>query len=292
MPRFTTPEPISVTVELGVGDVLIEASDRSDTVVDVRPSDPAQKADVTAAERTRVEYASGRLLVKAPKGLRRWTPWGGGESIDVRIELPAGSQVRGEGGVAGLRCLGPIGECSFKTGMGDVQLDNAGTVELQTGAGNVTVERCAGRAEIKTGSGALEIERVSGMAVVRNGNGDTRIGEVTGDARVNAANGKITIDVAHAAVAAKSANGHIHLGEVAHGAIVAQSGFGDVAVGIRDGVAAWLDLHTGFGNVQNDLDSSERPEPGDDAVEIHARTSYGDITIRRSSATQARRSQP
>ena len=57
MRTFDTPEPISVTVELGVGDLRIVASDRTDTMVEVRPSDAAKKADVTAAEQTRVEYA-------------------------------------------------------------------------------------------------------------------------------------------------------------------------------------------------------------------------------------------
>ena len=73
MPTFDTPNLISVTLEVGVGDIRIVASDRTDTVVDVRPSDPAWKPDVTAAELTRVEYADGRLLVEAPKGWRQWS---------------------------------------------------------------------------------------------------------------------------------------------------------------------------------------------------------------------------
>src|ERR1022692_350531 len=96
MPTFDTPEPISVTLELGVGDIRIVASDRTDTIVEVRPSDAAKKSDAAAAEKARVEYAGGRLVIKAPKGWRQWTPRGGGESIDVQIGLPAGSHVRGE----------------------------------------------------------------------------------------------------------------------------------------------------------------------------------------------------
>ena len=289
MPTFDTPEPISVTVELGVGDLRIVASDRTDTVVEVRPSDAAKKADVTAAEQTRVEYASGRLLIKAPKGWRQLTWRGGGESIDVQVELPAGSHVRGDAGVAALRCRGRLGECRYKTGVGDIQLDQAGSVQLKTGGGDLTVEQAVGDAELTTGSGAVRIDRIDGAAVVRNSNGDTWIGEVTGDLRVNAANGKVSVDQAHATVAAKSANGDLRLGEVAHGVVLAQTGFGKVEIGIRDGVAAWLDLSTRFGNVHNDLDAAERPEPGDDAVEVRARTSYGDITIHRSFANDPRR---
>src|SRR5919204_513647 len=47
-------------------------------------------------EQPRVEYANGRLLVKAPK-LRSWLPRTSGASIDVTIELPAGSNLSGAG---------------------------------------------------------------------------------------------------------------------------------------------------------------------------------------------------
>jgi hypothetical protein len=284
MPTFDTPEPISVTVELGVGDLRIVASDRTDTMVEVRPSDPAKQADVTAAEQTRVEYAGGRLLIKAPKNWRQYTPRGGGESIDVQIELPAGSHLRGDTGVAALRCQGRLGECRYKTGIGDIQLDQAGAVQLRTGVGDITVGRADGDAEVRTGSGSVRIDGIDGMAVVKNSNGDTWIGRVTGDLRVNAANGRISVDQASATVAAKSANGDVYLGEVAHGTVVAQTAFGKVKIGIRDGAAAWLDLNTRYGTVRNDLDAAERPGPGEDAVEVRARTAFGDITIHRSSA--------
>src|SRR4051812_16737410 len=67
MPTFDTPAPIAAMIEVAVGDVRIIASDRSDTVVTVHPSDSGADLDVRAAEQTRVEYADGRLFVKAPK---------------------------------------------------------------------------------------------------------------------------------------------------------------------------------------------------------------------------------
>ncbi|HET9724320.1 MAG TPA: hypothetical protein VFR44_10835 [Actinomycetota bacterium] len=291
MPTFDTPEPISVSVDLGVGDVRIVASDRADTVVDVRPSDPAKASDITAAEQTRVEYAGGTLLIKTPKGWQKWTSWGGRGSIDVRIDLPAGSQVRGAAGVATLRCTGRLGECRYRTGVGDILLEEAGPVELTCGVGEVTVDVAVGRAQI-TSAGAVRIGRIEGPAVVKNHNGDTWIGEVTGEARVHASNGSISIDVARAGIVAKTANGDVRIGEVAGGAVVAQSAFGALEVGVRDGVSAWLDLETKFGAVRNDLDAAERPEPGEDAVEVRAHTSMGDITIHRSFASATGRDHP
>src|SRR3954464_7402756 len=64
---FDTPQPISATLDVVVGDVRVTAGERADTVVDVRPSDPSNEEDRKAAEQTRVEYEHGHLLVKTPK---------------------------------------------------------------------------------------------------------------------------------------------------------------------------------------------------------------------------------
>jgi DUF4097 and DUF4098 domain-containing protein YvlB len=244
---------------------------------------------VAAAQQTRVEYTGGRLLIKAPKGWRQYTFRGGGESIAVQIDLPAGSNVRGEAGVAALHCTGRLGECDFKTGAGDIHVAQTGPVQLKTGIGDITVERAVGDAELTTGSGAVRIDRIDGAAVVKNANGDTWIGEVTGDLRVNAANGKIVVEQAHASVAAKTANGDVRLREVTRGAVLAQTALGKVDIGIHDGDAAWLDLDTRFGNVHNDLGATGPPAAGEDAVEVRARTSFGDVTIRRAPTPQPAR---
>ena len=284
MPNFDTPDPISVTLELGVADVRIVASDRTDTFVEVRPSDASRKSDVTAAEHTRVEYAEGRLHIRSPRGWKHYSFRSGRESIDVQIELPTGSEVRGDLGMGRFRGTGRLGECRFKTGFGDIHLDRAGTGHLATGAGDITVDQIAGNAEITAGSGGLQIGRIDGAATVKNSNGDTWIGEVSGDLRMNASNGRIAVDRAHATVVAKTAKGDVRIGEVERGAVVAQTAYGKVEVGIREGVAAWLDLDTSFGNVENSLDPTGRPSTGEDTVEIRARSSFGDITVHRSPA--------
>ena len=264
MPTFDTPEPISVTLEVGVGDLQIVATDRADTMVAVQPSDPAKPSDVTAAEQTLVVYAHGVLQIKARKGWKRYTFRGGGESIDVRIELPTGSHLRGDAGLATLRCTGTLGDCHYKTGAGDI-----------------TIEKVAGAAELTTGTGAVWVERIGGPTMIKNGNGDIWTGEVVGDLRVKAANGTIAVDQARAAVMAKTANGDIRLNEVERGVIVAQTACGKVDVAVLPGVAAWLDLHTGFGHVHNLLDAGQHPGPSDATVEVKAHSSFGDITVRR-----------
>jgi hypothetical protein len=283
MRTFDTPSPISITVELGVGDLRVTASDRDDTVVDVRPTNPARKSDVTAAEQTRVEFANGALFVKTPKSWRQWAPWGGGESVDVVIDVPTGSQLRGNAGLAAVRTAGRLGECHYKIGAGDLHVDDAGPVDLVSGAGELSVGTCTGHAELKTGSGAVRIARVDGSATVKNSNGETSIGEVTGELRVSAANGRVVVEHAHAGVVVKTANGDVRLGDVASGTVVAHTAYGKIDVSVHDGVAAWLDLGTRFGTVRNELDDGGPPAAGEGTVEVRAQTSYGDITIRRAS---------
>jgi hypothetical protein len=287
VPTFTTPNPITVTIEIGVGDVRVMASDRSDTSVEILPTNPAKQSDVAAAEQTRVEYSDGRLLIKSPKGWRRYTPRGGGESIDVRVELPTGSQLRGDVGVAALHCAGSLGECRFGIGVGDIEVEQSGPARFSTGAGDILVHSVSGDAEIFTGAGAVRIGAVDGTAVIKSGNGDARIGDVVRDLRVVTANGSISVDRSRATVVAKTANGDVRLGEVERGTVAAQTSMGRVDIGIHRGVAAWLDLHTSFGRVLNELEDATRPQAGEPSVEIRARTSFGDITIRRAVASIA-----
>jgi hypothetical protein len=279
MPTFATPEPIAVHLEIGVGEIRIVAADRSDTVVEIRPADPAKKGDVTAAEQTRVHYADGVLHIKSPKGWRHYSFRSGGEGIHVLIDLPAGSTVRGEAGVATLHTTGRLGECRYKSGAGDIRIHEAGAVSLKASAGEVNVGRAAGHCEVATASGAVRLGAIDGTAVIKNSNGDTEVGDISGDLRVSAANGKVSVDRAQATVAVTTANGDIRLGEVGRGTVVAKTAYGRIDVGVRDGVAAWLDLHTAFGKVHNDLAAADRPAPGEDSVELKAQTAFGDITI-------------
>ncbi len=278
MPVFATPEPISVTIEQGMGDARIIASQRTDTVVEVRPRDDSKASDIRAAEETRVEYSGGRLLVKTPKQ----RAFGRGSAVDVTVELPAGSTVHGDTGMGDFGCEGRLGQCRLTTGMGNIALEHTGVLHLKSGMGNIAVDRGVGDADITTGSGEVRIGEIEGAAVIKNSNGDTTVEEVTGDLRVKSANGRITIDRAHASVIAKTANGNIRIGEVIRGAIVLATAAGELKIGIREGTAAWLDVSSQYGRVRSSLDETGSPGPAEATVEVRARTSYGDITIQRS----------
>ena len=288
MPTYDTPHPITATVELVVGDLRIVAADRTDTVVEVRPSDPGSDADVRAADQTRVEYADGLLLVKTPKQ-RGLGLFGKPGSVDVTVDLPARSKVQVDSGAGGVRTTGTLGAGRVKSGAGDVQVDRVegGRLSLETGAGRVDVDTVAGRADISTGSGRLQVREIDGPAVLKNSNGDSWIGLVTGDLRINAANGDIAVDRAGGDVVASTANGGITVGAVTRGTVSLKTGFGEIEVGIPAGTAAKLDVSTSFGRIRNQLESTDGPQETDETVDLRARSSYGDIVIRRSSGASA-----
>ena len=291
MARFSTPDPVTAVIEVVVADVRITASEREDTVVEVRPSDASRRADVTAAEQTGVDFAAGRLVVRTAKRWRSWSPFSDGGSVDVNVELPAGSQVTGDAAMGAFRCEGALGDTRLKTGVGDIHVEHAGTATLRTGAGDLGLEYAAGDVELSTGSGAVSVGDVDGSAVIKSSTGDSRVGAVAGDLQVKSANGDIALARAGGSATLKTASGDIRVGAAGRGSVVAETACGAIEVAVAEGTAAWLDLSTGFGHVHNSLDAAGPPAPGDDTVEVRARSGYGDITIRRAQvgATEGRR---
>ncbi|MEV8635750.1 DUF4097 family beta strand repeat-containing protein [Streptosporangium sp. NPDC051023] len=302
MPTFDSPEPILAVIDMATANVRINASDRADTVIEIRPSDELNDADVHAAEYAQVEYADGRLLVRAAKdrvastsgwGLSfdkllespaNWARslllgWGG--SVDVMVELPTGSRIDAKT-AASLRCRGALGEVSFSTSYGDIQVEQAGRLRLSSTHGDISVTRAAGHAEVTTTNGNIHIGKIDGTAVVKTAHGEIHLREVTGELRLNSAHGDSTVDRALAGVAAKTAYGSVRIGEVVSGSVVMETTGGGLELGIREGSAAWLDVSSQYGTVNVSLDPSDTPGQSDQVVEVRAHTAHGDIVIHRS----------
>lgn len=285
MPTFETNQPIVLSIGISHGAVHIIASDRTDSVVTVNPSDRDRPEDVAAAGKTVVDLANGTLSIRMPKPGGFAAPvlgWKGRGSVDVTVELPEGSSLRADTGVADFRCDGMLGDVDVKTGAGDVRLDQTGALRLRSGAGHVAVEEATGRAEIAT-AGDMTIGTVTGDADLKNLNGKTWIGRVGGDVKVKSANGDVAIEDAGRDVTVTTANGNIRLGQLARGSVIVETASGGLEIGVKNGTAAWIDATTKFGRVHNNLTPADAPESSDDTVHVRARTSFGDVLIARSS---------
>jgi hypothetical protein len=277
MPTFDTPEAISVTARVEAGSIQFTAADRLDTVVEVRPRDPEKDPDVRAAGQTEVTCAGGALTVRTPKsGL-----FGRTGTVDVTVELPAGSHVDVTGAWTQVFGEGRLGEVRVKTSSGDIRLDVTGPLTVTASHGSVTVDRVEGAAEITTSSGSVRVGVVDGPAVLKNSHGTTTVGAAGGELRVSGAHGDIDIARAEDSVTATTAHGTVRLGEVARGTVQLETSSGAIEVGVRAGTAAWLDAHSGSGQVRNTLTASDAPEGSEDTVTIRSRTRHGNIDVRR-----------
>ncbi|MGY6021807.1 DUF4097 family beta strand repeat-containing protein [Streptomyces spinosirectus] len=281
MSVFDTPEPISVTARVEAGSIQFTASDRADTVVDVRPRDPKKEQDVRSAEQTEVTYAGGALTVRTPK--QRYL-LGRTGTVDVSVELPVGSRIDMTGAWAQVLGEGRLGEVRVKTSSGDVRLDVTGPLQLTASHGSITVDRVEGMAEITTSSGSMRVGLVDGPAVLKNSHGTTTVAAAIGELRVSGANGDIDIARAESSVTATTAHGTLRVAEVARGTVQLETSYGAIEVGVREGTAAWLDVSAGSGQVRNTLTASQSPDESEETVNIRARTRYGNIDVRRAKA--------
>ena len=280
MPTFDTPAPIAATVDIVLGDIRFIAGDRADTVVEVHPVDPSRKLDVEAAQQVDVTFADGKLLVRHAKLRTAFTSRFG--SVKVLVELPTGSDVRGDTADGEYVVQGVVGSCRLENAIGDIRVGQAADVRLKTAGGRVIVDHVTGRAEVGA-NGDVWIRRIGGAAVVKSTGGDSWVGEVAGELRANSATGDIAVGVARAAVTARTSVGDIRVGEIGTGPVDLYTAVGRLEVGVPGGTAVRLDAHTSTGRVRNHLAA---PNVSDRTVKVRARCNGGDIIVHRAAAGQ------
>jgi hypothetical protein len=279
MPTYTTPTPIDLAIHLPVGAIEIVAGDRSDTVVTVVPTNPAKAVDRRGAEETKVDFDGQRLTITGPKPRLSWI--GPTESVDVRVELPAGSRLTADGSMGGVRTVGRLGATRIKCSMGPVDLDTTGDLWLRAGHGNITVGTADGGVEITADHGQIRLGTVTGDAVLKASHGSVQVGQAGGDLDAKLSYGDLEITSALGSVAAKTAYGSIQLHEISSGSIQVESGYGQITLGVLDGIPAWLDLSSKSGHVRNHLEGNRAPAESEQSVAVRARTQAGNITVER-----------
>ncbi|SOD86766.1 DUF4097 family beta strand repeat-containing protein [Streptomyces sp. Ag109_G2-15] len=179
MQKFDTPAAISAVLDIPAGRVQFIAADRGDTTVEVRPANPAKSRDTKAAEEITVSYADGVLRIAAPTpGNQLFGPSG---SVEVTVQLPAGSRIEAKTASCELRGVGRLGDVVFEGAYRQIKIDEAASVRLTATDGDVEVGRLGGPAEISTARGDIRIaEAVRGTVVLRTQSGDITVGAAAG----------------------------------------------------------------------------------------------------------------
>jgi len=178
MQKFDTPAPISAVLDIPAGRVQFLAADRTDTAVEVLPANASKGRDVMAAEQTEIEYADGVLRIETSAKNQYLGPSG---SIEVTVQLPAGSRVEAKAAGAEFRSVGRLGDVAFEGAYRQIKIDEAASVRLTAIDGDVEVGRLNGPAEISTARGDIRIaEAVRGTVVLRTQSGDISVSAAAG----------------------------------------------------------------------------------------------------------------
>jgi DUF4097 and DUF4098 domain-containing protein YvlB len=179
MQKFDTPAPISAVLNIPAGRIQVIATERADTTVEVLPTDASKGRDVKVAEQTKVEYADGVLRVHtAEPTIQLFGPSG---SVEVTVQLPAGSRIEAKAASSEFRGVGRLGDIAFDGAYREIKIDEAASVHLTAIDGDVEVGRLNGPSEISTARGDIRItEAVRGTVVLSTQSGDISIAAAGG----------------------------------------------------------------------------------------------------------------
>ncbi|MFF5809797.1 DUF4097 family beta strand repeat-containing protein [Streptomyces sp. NPDC012746] len=178
MQKFATTAPISAVLDIPAGRVQIIAADRADTSVEVLPANPSKGRDVKAAEQTTVEYRDGVLRIGVPTKNQYL---GNSGSIEVTVQLPAGSRIEAKAAATEFRAVGRLGDVDFEGAYRQIKIDEATSLRLTASDGDVEVGRLGGAAEISTQRGDIRItEALGGKVVLSTQSGDITVGAARG----------------------------------------------------------------------------------------------------------------
>lgn len=212
MPTFQTPAAITAKVDVPAGYIRVIASDRTDTVVEVRPTDPHAKNDVRAAGQVQIDYSANHLSVKMPGAWRAYAPFGGTPSIEVSVYVPTGSRLEATAALGRLLVSGEFGDCTLNVSAGDITVEGPrGAVTARTAKGDIRVaDAVRGVLRLETSMGEVEVGIHPASAVQLDSNvqhGSVRnllapVAGATGDTvQVHARNSYGNIVVRHSAAA-------------------------------------------------------------------------------------------
>jgi DUF4097 and DUF4098 domain-containing protein YvlB len=264
---FSTPEPVELHVELGSGTLQTQAQETDQTAISITGP---------RADEFEVEQRGRMISIAAPKQRFGF----GSDKHDVRVALPADSDLVVKIGSADLVASGSYGSARVKSGSGDVEVETVtGPAVVESGSGDVTCDRAEAELRVKSGSGDVEVGEVVGNAGISTGSGDVTLGRTRGKTVLKTGSGDLQVQRMETDLQLTSASGDLLVGHAVRGRLAAKTASGDVVVGIPDGTPVWTDINTVTGSVSSGLTSVGKPAEGQDHVEVRANSVSGDIRL-------------
>lgn len=266
---FQTSGPISLYVEIGAGDLKVDAIETTETEVHVAGR---------AADDVTVEQRGDQIVVLSPP--LRGGFFGTSHDLRVTVTMPLDSDLGAKLGSADVVATGRYGAARIKSGSGDIRLgDLTDDSVVETGSGDIEIAGSTGHLRIKAGSGDVAVGRAVSTVVVSAGSGSVQLGAAEDTASIKSGSGSIQVRDAHTDLSAVTGSGDVYVGQIHRGAVKAKAASGDIHIGVPAGVPVWTDISCISGNVRSNLQGAGQPEKGQDYIEIRATTVSGDVNL-------------
>ncbi len=207
------------------------------------------------ADKLEVSQAGQTILIHQPRGF-----FSGRVRVTVRV--PRRSNIEISMGAADVTIEDGCEEVSISGASGDVRVGAVGRIRIKSASGDIRLATVGGDATLSTASGDVSIDHVEGDLDVSLASGDIRVRELNGNASVSTASGNVRID------------------RCSGSTIEVRSISGDLMLGLPTGVRVDADLNSLNGRIKLP-DRDPNAPPATRNVRLSAKTTTGDITVRR-----------
>jgi hypothetical protein len=204
---------------------------------------------------------------------------------DLRIALPADSNVFLRNTIGSVRGGDLEGSLTVDTGSGDVQIVSyAGRLVVDTGSGDVALGSARGETSIDTGSGDVTVRRLIGNGLVDTGSGDVVVENVSaGRLAIDTGSGDVEVRQGTAArVTADTGSGHVRIVGVELEELAAETGSGDVLVRSSLARARRVVAGTGSGDIEIHAGPNASFDIESEQGSGELQVGYADASLRRS----------
>jgi hypothetical protein len=267
MHTFPVTGPLLVTIECPCGDVVVRATEAQSAEVDVQAlRDDEATREAVANAVVELRHDGRELAVEVPK--RSWSFLGREPRIRIEVRVPDGSDLAFRTVSADVSATGRLGDVRGKTASGDVTVETAAGVRVDSASGDIRAGDVTNDVTVKTASGDITLGHVGGAI-------DANV--VSGDLRIRAADNGASVG---------AVSGDVELTAVARGDVELRTVSGDVVVGVRQGARVHVDVTTVSGDLRSDVPLEETEGGGDGPlVDIRGRTVSGDVRVRTAAAS-------
>ena len=155
--HFQTPQPVSLYVEIGKGTVRVNATDTTETHVQVTGRD---------ADQVRVEQNGDQITVLAPQ---RTGFLSGDSRLDVAVTIPTDSDLAVKTGSADITVDGTLGSARSRAARATSSSTPSAARLVDTGSGDIRLEEALAELRIKSGSGSVNLGSVASSSRCRPG---------------------------------------------------------------------------------------------------------------------------